>query len=122
MISYFKIVFIRTVVFLMIVSCGGFHINSRIDPLLDPAQLEYETGTQTIDLNENGQCPNVTLIVNPENIETRKEKFVVGNDGPIDHYLIPKEFIDNFFSNSQRIAIATCSGCTSRRSGMDWRS
>ena len=94
----FKIVFVGMVVFLMIVGCGGFHINSRIDPLLVPQDLGYETGTQIIDLSESGQCPNVTLIVNPKNIETRKEKFVVGNDGPIDHYLIPKEFIDKAFS------------------------
>ena len=86
--------FLGTVVFFMVAGCGGFNINSRIDPYLDPAQLEPETGTQTIDLNENGQCPSVTLIVNPENIETRKEKFLLGYDGPWDHYLIPKEFIE----------------------------
>ncbi len=84
-----------TVVLFMLVSCAGFNINRWIGPKLDPIYLADRTGTTKINLAENGQCPNVTLPVNPVNIETREDKFVVGYAGMgVDHYLEPKEFIE----------------------------
>lgn len=85
--------FIGIMFFCVLAGCG-FNIASHMRPLLDPKYLDEKTGTAKINLAENGQCPTVTLPVNPVNIETRTEEYVIYNMAGTHHYFEPKEFIE----------------------------
>jgi len=87
-------VFIGILGFYILTSCA-LNLSDISHQLNHPTFLDEKTGTKRINLAENGQCSTVTLPVNPVNIETRTEKYVVSDTGNPKQYLIPKEFIEN---------------------------
>ena len=88
------IVFIGIVGFCMIAGCA-LNLSDIRHQLNHPTFLDEKTGTAKINLAENGQCPTVTLPVNPVNFETRTDKYVVCGTCKPNQYLEPKEFIEN---------------------------
>lgn len=70
------------------------NINKRMDSLLDPEYLAGKTGTQDVNLAENGLCPSVTMPVYPVNIEERTEKYVICVINGVEHIIEPKRFVE----------------------------